>query len=77
MALVMDSDDAEPETRNRSCWYGRRTPQVPASLTVQTIEDGQILYCIHPMLFPIVAYDFDIRNCTGCDVFRPRPSRRP
>jgi hypothetical protein len=70
MALVMDSDDTEPETRHRACWYGRRTPQLPALLTVQTIEDGQLLYCTHPMLFPIVAFDFDIRNCSRCDAFK-------
>jgi len=76
MALVLDSDDAEPETRHRACWYGRRSPELPALLTVQTIEDGQLLYCAHPMLFPIVGYDFDIRNCTGCDAFKPQLSRR-
>jgi hypothetical protein len=74
---VTEPDDGEPETRHRACWYGRRTPQFPAILTVQTIEDGQLLYCAHPMMFPIVGYDFDIRNCTGCDVFRPHHSRRP
>jgi hypothetical protein len=78
MALVIDSDDNEPEARHRACWYGRRTSQLPALLTVQTIEDGQLLYCAHPMLFPIVGYDFDIRNCPGCDSFKPHfPRRRP
>jgi hypothetical protein len=68
--------DDEPETRHRACWYGRGTTELPATLTVQTIEDGQLLYCAHPMFFPIVGYDFDVRNCSGCDVFKPRPAHR-
>lgn len=77
MAVVMAAAAVEPEARHRDCWYGRRTPQLPSILTVQTIEDGQLLYCAHPMMFPIVGYDFDIRNCHGCDMFKPRPARRP
>jgi hypothetical protein len=77
MAVVMDSYDAEPEARHRACWYGRRTSDLPAVPTVQTIEDGQLLYCAHPMMFPIVGHDFDNRNCAACDLFRPRHSRRP
>ena len=70
-------DGIEPEVRHRACWYGRRTPQPPDQLAVQTIEDGELLYCAHPMLFPIVGYDFDVRNCDGCDYFKPvRPARQ-
>jgi hypothetical protein len=60
----------EPEARHRACWYGRRTPTIPADLSVQTIEDGQLLYCVHPMWFPVVGYRFDLRNCPGCDFFK-------
>jgi hypothetical protein len=63
---------AEPEDRHRSCWYARRTSDIPANLGVHTIEDGQLLFCAHPMLFPVVRYHFDIRNCDGCDYFRTR-----
>jgi hypothetical protein len=24
------------------------------------------------MLFPVVAYEFDVRNCDGCEYFKPR-----
>lgn len=65
----------EPEDRHRLCWYGRRTSAIPPDPGIQTIVDGQLLYCAHPMFFPIVGYEFDIRNCDGCDVFRAR--RRP
>ena len=40
-----------------------------------TVEDGELLYCSHPMLFPVVGYRFDVRNCPGCDCFRERRSR--
>ncbi len=63
---------SDPEVRHRACWYGRRTPDVPVSLGIHTIEDGQLLFCAHPMLYPVVGYDFDIRNCEGCDYFRER-----
>ena len=63
---------SEPEDRHRACWYGRRTFEIPASLAIHTIEDGQLLYCAHPMLFPVVGYGFDIRNCHECDYFRAR-----
>jgi hypothetical protein len=60
----------EPEARHRACWYSRRTSTIPSDLGVQTIEDGQLLYCAHPMWFPIVGYRFDVRNCDGCDFFK-------
>lgn len=62
----------EPEQRHRACWYGRRTPQIPANLGIHTIEDGELLYCAHPMLWPVVGFQFDIRNCVDCDYFRAR-----
>jgi hypothetical protein len=62
----------EPETRHRACWYSRRTAQIPIDLGVQTIEDGQLLYCAHPMWFPVVGYRFDVRNCAACDFFKPK-----
>ena len=62
-----------PEARHRSCWYGRRTPDLPADLGNQTIEDGLLLFCSHPMWYPIVGLDFDVRNCANCDYFRERP----
>ena len=67
----------EPETRHRACWYGRRTTTLPDSLGVQTIEDGQLLYCAHPMWFPIVGYRFDVRNCAACDFFKAVRTARP
>jgi hypothetical protein len=76
-AVTVASDsNAVPIDRHHSCWYGRRSAHLPAALTVQTIEDGEVLYCAHPMLLPIVGYDFDIRNCQECDAFRPRPQSR-
>lgn len=67
----------EPEERHRLCWYGRRTPELPADLTVHTIVDGHVLYCAHPMFFPVIGYEFDIRNCQDCDVFRARRQTTP
>lgn len=63
---------AAPEARHRVCWYGRRTPDVLPVLSFQTVEDGELLYCAHPMLFPHVGYRFDVRNCEQCDYFRER-----
>ena len=60
----------EPEARHRACWYSRRTTTIPSDLGTQTIEDGQLLYCAHPMWFPIVGYRFDVRNCLTCDFFK-------
>ena len=73
---MRDASEAEhpedPEARHRRCWYSRRTPQIPADIGLHTIEDGLLLYCVHPMLFPIVGYQFDVRNCGTCDYFKPR-----
>jgi hypothetical protein len=60
----------EPEARHRVCWYGRRTPNIPPDLGIQKIEDGELLYCAHPMWFPIVGYRFDVRSCTACELFK-------
>jgi hypothetical protein len=61
----------EPEERHRCCWYARRTPNLPEHLGSHTIVDGELLYCAHPMYWPIVGYEFDLRNCEDCDVFKP------
>jgi hypothetical protein len=39
--------------------------------------DGQLLYCAHPMLWPIVGYEFDVSNCAQCDYFRQARSTAP
>jgi hypothetical protein len=62
----------EPEHRLRLCWYGRRTPDVLPDLSFQTVEDGELLYCSHPMWFPVVRYHFDVRNCVDCEYFKAR-----
>ena len=62
----------EPEERHRCCWYARRTGHFPEDLGSHTIVDGQLLYCAHPMYWPVVRYEFDLRNCEDCDVFKPR-----
>jgi len=36
-------------------------------MSVQTGEDGHLLYCAYPMMFPVVGYHFDDRNRDGCD----------
>jgi len=46
-------------------------------LNFQTVEDGQLLYCAHPMLFPFVGYQFDVRNCDRCDYFKARRTPDP
>jgi hypothetical protein len=64
----------EPEARHRACWYGRRTPDFPPiAFGFRTIEDGELLFCAHPMLFPVVGYQFDVRNCEDCEYFRAKP----
>jgi hypothetical protein len=60
----------DPESRHRLCWYSRRTPHIPVDLGTQTIEDGELLFCAHPMWFPVVGYQFDVRNCDDCELFR-------
>lgn len=65
----------EPESRHRVCWYGRRAPGVPPEVSFQTVEDGELLYCGHPMLFPFVGYHFDVRNCGGCDWFKEKKAK--
>ena len=76
-----DGDDVdlpfspEPESRHRVCWYGRRAPGMMPEVSFQTVEDGELLYCGHPMLFPVVGYHFDVRNCAGCDWFKVKKAR--
>ncbi len=61
----------QTESRHARCWYTRRSVQIPSDLGFHTIEDGLLVYCVHPMMFPVVRYHFDIRNCDGCEYFRP------
>lgn len=65
-----------PEDRHRVCWYSRRTTTIPVDLGLHTIMDGQLLYCAHPMLWPVVGYEFDVTNCGACDYFRPGRAAR-
>ena len=44
-------------------------------LSYQTVEDGELLYCSHPMLLPVVGYHFDIRNCSSCDWFKAKKAK--
>jgi hypothetical protein len=67
----------EAEARHRACWYSRRTPAIPVDLGFHTIEDGCLLYCAHPMWFPVVGYQFDVRNCASCEYFRAARSSEP
>ena len=60
----------EPEDKHRLCWYSRRTPDIPLDLGCHTIVDGHLLYCAHPMLFPVVGLAFDVRNCTTATIPR-------
>jgi hypothetical protein len=66
----------EPEARHRACWYGRRTPAIPDDLSGQTIEDGELLFCSHPLWFPVVGLRFDVRSCASCEFHKPTPHRR-
>ena len=61
----------DPEARQRACWYGRRTVEIPPDIGLHTISDGHLLFCAHPMWFPVVRYQFDVRNCATCDYFKP------
>ncbi len=67
----------EPEERHRCCWYGRRTADLPEDIGSHTIVDGELVYCAHPMYWPVVRYEFDLRNCEDCDVFKARRPERP
>jgi hypothetical protein len=60
-----------PEARHRACWYSRRTDELPLDIGFHTIEDGQLLFCAHPMWFPVVGYQFDVGNCGRCDYYKP------
>ena len=75
----MTSDDPDPpDSRYRTCWYSRRTAFNPEHLgALHTIDDGQLVFCAHPMWFPIVGYQFDVRNCTTCEYFKPARPLRP
>ena len=64
-----------PELRHRACWYGRRTSEIPPDVGAHTIEDGLLLFCAHPMWFPVVGHQFDVRNCEACDYFKPARSK--
>ncbi len=64
-----------PEARHRACWYGRRTTDLPSDIGAHTIEDGFLLFCAHPMWFPIVGHQFDVRNCDGCEYFKTARSQ--
>ncbi len=70
----------ESEARHRACWYSRRTTEIPPDVGSHTISDGELLYCAHTMWFPVVGYQFDVRNCGSCDYFKavrvaPAPHR--
>jgi hypothetical protein len=67
----------EPEDRHRACWYSRRTAEIPLNIGFHTIADGELLYCAHPMLFPVVGLAFDVRNCSDCDYFRAARAASP
>jgi hypothetical protein len=58
------------DARHLHCWYSRRSARLPADLGFHTIEDGLLVYCAHPVMFPVVGYHFDIRNCDGCESYR-------
>ena len=62
----------DAEERHRCCWYGRRTPALPDDPGSHTIVDGELVYCAHPMYWPVVRYEFDLSNCEDCDVFKPK-----
>jgi len=67
-----DSRQLTAERVHEECWYGRRTSDLPPDIGCHTIENGELLYCAHPMWFPVVGRQFDVRNCNGCEYFRPR-----
>ena len=59
------------DARHRVCWYSRRSTQLPSNVGFHTIEDGHLLYCAHPMWYPVVGLQFDVRSCSDCDYFKP------
>jgi hypothetical protein len=67
----------DAEQRHRTCWYARRTTEFPEDLGLHTIIDGELAYCAHPMYWPVVRYEFDLRNCENCDVYKPRKGPAP
>jgi hypothetical protein len=67
----------DPEIRHRVCWYGRHTPEIPLDIGLHTIVDGELIFCIHPMWFPVVRYEFDVNNCAECDYFKPARPYQP
>jgi len=69
-------DHDAPERRHRACWYSRRTADIPHDPGFHTIEDGHLLFCAHPMWFPVVGYQFDVRNCGACDYFKATRATR-
>lgn len=75
--MIGAAPSVEPEDRHRLCWYGRRTATIPDDPGIHTIVDGELLYCAHPMFFPVIGYEFDVRNCDGCDVFKARRQTQP
>ena len=68
---------SEPEARHRACWYGRRTHDIPPDIGFHTIADGELLFCAHPMWFPVVGYQFDVRNCEACEYFKATRTAAP
>jgi len=63
----------EPEAHHSACWYAVGRSRFRLDLGFHaTIEDGKLLFCAHPMWFPVVGYQFDVRNSENCDYFRGR-----
>jgi hypothetical protein len=70
--MFPSKQSSEPERIHEACWYGRRTSELPSDIGCHTIENGELLYCAHPMWFPVVGRQFDVRNCSCCDYFKTR-----
>lgn len=34
-----------------------------------------LVYCAHPLYWPVVGYEFDLNNCEDCDVFKQKGRR--
>ena len=60
-----------PESRHRACWYSRRTAEIPPDIGFHTIEDGLLLYCAHPMWFPVVGKP--LQSILACEYFDANP----